>query len=456
MKEYERTSTTVVNGYLLPGDAALSRQSRPPASRGSASRAPLLVVASNGGVVGARQAAERPVFVVGSGPAAGVAGAARLGAALGEPNLIAFDMGGTTAKASLVEYGQPTAHHRVRVPRGHQHVEPLHQGRRLHAQGAGHRHRRGRHRAPARSRGSTRAASCAWGRVGGRAAGPRVLRHRRHRADRHGRQRRAGLPQPGAPGGRRAAAPGRARARGDRAPRRQRRCGSRSRRPRAGSATSPTPAWRARSARSPSSAGATRATSRWWPSAGAGPSTRATWRRPSTSAACSCPSLPASSPPSGMLASDVTHHFVRAAGGALEDAATLGRARTALDELSAEALATLAGEGYPRERVADRGARPTCATRARRSELVIPIPGGRLEGARLRRLREAFDREYAATYGYCERRAARARERPRGGHGTPRAPARLPQRADRRRRRTPARSAGRSHWARGEPPVATP
>ncbi len=53
----------------------------------------------------------------------------------------------------------------------------------------------------------------------------------------------------------------------------------------------------------------------------------------------------------GMLASDVTHHFVRAAGGALEDTATLGRARTALDELSAEALTTLAGEGYPRERV---------------------------------------------------------------------------------------------------------
>jgi N-methylhydantoinase A len=72
-------------------------------------RAPVLVVASNGGVVGARQAAERPLFVVGSGPAAGVTGAARLGAALGEPNLIAFDMGGSTAKASLVESGQPTS-----------------------------------------------------------------------------------------------------------------------------------------------------------------------------------------------------------------------------------------------------------------------------------------------------------------------------------------------------------
>src|SRR5262245_24783850 len=107
MKEYERTSTTVVNGYLLP---VMRRYLANLA--GSLERigvgAPLLVVASNGGVVGARQAAERPAFAVGSGPAAGVTGAARLGAALGEPSLIVFDMGGTTAKASLVEAGQPT------------------------------------------------------------------------------------------------------------------------------------------------------------------------------------------------------------------------------------------------------------------------------------------------------------------------------------------------------------
>jgi N-methylhydantoinase A len=59
-------------------------------------------------VVGARQAGERPAFAVGSGPAAGVAGAARLGKAIAEPNLIVFDMGGTTAKAALVEHGAPT------------------------------------------------------------------------------------------------------------------------------------------------------------------------------------------------------------------------------------------------------------------------------------------------------------------------------------------------------------
>ena len=54
-----------------------------------------------------RAAVERPVFTIESGPAAGVMGAVRLGTRMGLPNLISFDMGGTTAKASLVEGGQP-------------------------------------------------------------------------------------------------------------------------------------------------------------------------------------------------------------------------------------------------------------------------------------------------------------------------------------------------------------
>jgi N-methylhydantoinase A len=105
IKEYERTSTTVVNAYLLP---VMRRYLAALADglRRIGVGAPLLVVASNGGVVGAPAAGERPVFCVGSGPAAGVVGAARLGAVSGAPNLIAFDMGGTTAKASLVEDGR--------------------------------------------------------------------------------------------------------------------------------------------------------------------------------------------------------------------------------------------------------------------------------------------------------------------------------------------------------------
>ncbi|HKZ08031.1 MAG TPA: hydantoinase/oxoprolinase family protein [Methylomirabilota bacterium] len=105
IKEYERTSTTVVNAYLLP----IMRRYLDHLAQGLAGigiRAPLLVIASNGGVVGARAAGEKPVYAVQSGPSAGVAGAARLGRVADTRNLIAFDMGGTTAKASLVEDGR--------------------------------------------------------------------------------------------------------------------------------------------------------------------------------------------------------------------------------------------------------------------------------------------------------------------------------------------------------------
>lgn len=103
IKEYERTSTAVVNAYLLPAMRSyLSRLADRLAALGL--RAPVQVMASSGGMIGLATARERPVFAVGSGPAGGVAAAARLG---GAADLIAFDMGGTTAKAALVEGGQP-------------------------------------------------------------------------------------------------------------------------------------------------------------------------------------------------------------------------------------------------------------------------------------------------------------------------------------------------------------
>jgi len=107
IKEYERTSTAVVNAYLLPAMRGyLSRLQQRLAAIGIA--APVQVMASNGGMIGLGAACERPVFVVGSGPAGGVAGAARLGADIGAPDLIVFDMGGTTAKAAIIEGGQPS------------------------------------------------------------------------------------------------------------------------------------------------------------------------------------------------------------------------------------------------------------------------------------------------------------------------------------------------------------
>ncbi|MEQ9643267.1 MAG: hydantoinase/oxoprolinase family protein [Alphaproteobacteria bacterium] len=107
IKEYERTSTTVVNAYLQPVMRTYLERLQS-GLREIGIEAPLLMIASNGGVSSARATAERPVFAVGSGPAAGVAGAARLGVACGYRDLIAFDMGGTTAKAALVDDGQLT------------------------------------------------------------------------------------------------------------------------------------------------------------------------------------------------------------------------------------------------------------------------------------------------------------------------------------------------------------
>jgi N-methylhydantoinase A len=106
IKEYERTSTAVVNAYLLPAMRGyLSRLAERLSELGVT--APIQVMASNGGMVGIKTARDRPVFAVGSGPAGGVAGASRLGPAVGSSDLIVFDMGGTTAKAAIVEAGEP-------------------------------------------------------------------------------------------------------------------------------------------------------------------------------------------------------------------------------------------------------------------------------------------------------------------------------------------------------------
>jgi len=97
MKEYERTSTTVVNAYILSVMRTyLARLQRDLLAIGI--RAPIQVMASNGGMMGIDAASARPVFAVASGPAGGVTGAARLGASTGAQDLIVFDMGGTTRR----------------------------------------------------------------------------------------------------------------------------------------------------------------------------------------------------------------------------------------------------------------------------------------------------------------------------------------------------------------------
>jgi N-methylhydantoinase A len=107
MKEYERTSTTVVNAYLLSAMRAYLQKLQDGLKAIGAS-APVLVMTSNGGMLAADVTCEKPVMVVASGPAGGVVGAARLGLARDDRDVIVFDMGGTTAKAVIIEDGHPT------------------------------------------------------------------------------------------------------------------------------------------------------------------------------------------------------------------------------------------------------------------------------------------------------------------------------------------------------------
>jgi N-methylhydantoinase A len=104
IKEYERTSSTAINAYITPVVARyVERLGRDLAGRGV--RGPLLIMQSNGGLMTAEAAADRPMHIVESGPAGGVVGAQALARTIGLDNVITFDMGGTTAKAGIIERG---------------------------------------------------------------------------------------------------------------------------------------------------------------------------------------------------------------------------------------------------------------------------------------------------------------------------------------------------------------
>jgi N-methylhydantoinase A len=121
-REYERTSTTVVNAYLVRAVREyLLALTGHLAERGYQGR--LFIMQSSGGAATAETMARFPVRMIESGPAAGALIAARYGALSGDTDLIAFDMGGTTAKLALVSGGRPQTVdtfelHRVRLAPG--------------------------------------------------------------------------------------------------------------------------------------------------------------------------------------------------------------------------------------------------------------------------------------------------------------------------------------------------
>ena len=103
IREFERTSTTAVCAYVGPIlDSYLSQLEE---AVSGLNLPPLHVMGSAGGVVDVPEAIRMPAAVVESGPAAGVIAAALVGEQIGQSNLLSFDMGGTTAKASLIREG---------------------------------------------------------------------------------------------------------------------------------------------------------------------------------------------------------------------------------------------------------------------------------------------------------------------------------------------------------------
>jgi N-methylhydantoinase A len=108
--EYERISTSVVNAYIGPRVRGyldgLERSLAELKFQGQ-----VLIMQSNGGVMAPALAKEKPVAMLESGPVGGFIAAARVGGLLGHANVIAFDMGGTTAKTNLITDGEPRMAH---------------------------------------------------------------------------------------------------------------------------------------------------------------------------------------------------------------------------------------------------------------------------------------------------------------------------------------------------------
>jgi N-methylhydantoinase A len=122
IREYERVSTTVINAYIKPlAERYVSSLADQLAARGI--RALLLLMLSNGGLTNVEEAKRTPVQLLESGPAAGALVAAHLGAHDGGEHMLAFDMGGTTAKLSVVDDGKPTVAYSFEAAREKRFVE---------------------------------------------------------------------------------------------------------------------------------------------------------------------------------------------------------------------------------------------------------------------------------------------------------------------------------------------
>ena len=106
IREYERTCTAVANAYVLPLMRRYVNNLHDKLDSMGLQR-PLNVMLSGGGIAALRVAQEAPIQMIESGPAAGAISGAYYGKLTGTESVIAFDMGGTTAKMCLIENGEP-------------------------------------------------------------------------------------------------------------------------------------------------------------------------------------------------------------------------------------------------------------------------------------------------------------------------------------------------------------
>jgi N-methylhydantoinase A len=116
IREYERVSTTLANVYVRPLIERYLGGLRDVLADLDVS-SDLLIMLSSGGTCTVDTAQKFPIRLVESGPAAGALAASRYGRELGAPNLLSFDMGGTTAKACLIDNGSPTISNEFEVSR---------------------------------------------------------------------------------------------------------------------------------------------------------------------------------------------------------------------------------------------------------------------------------------------------------------------------------------------------
>ncbi|MBM3409485.1 MAG: hydantoinase/oxoprolinase family protein, partial [Betaproteobacteria bacterium] len=106
VREYPRASTTAINAYTMPVSQPYLQALRRRLGDEGYSNEPLIML-SSGGIIGAEIAGRNPVRMIESGPAAGALAASFFAEQLSLERLMSFDMGGTTAKACLIEHGKP-------------------------------------------------------------------------------------------------------------------------------------------------------------------------------------------------------------------------------------------------------------------------------------------------------------------------------------------------------------